>query len=128
MTTRADAIAGLRNSMRDTPWKEREGTVRKIAAPIDPIATENTAAGQWTTVTASDTVVTGLGALSSAVASFETDPADANLLVSCQIGNQAGAPAAGSIIIKTWKTDGVDPTPVAATVFGKKVNWIARAA
>ena len=43
-----------------------------------------------------------------------------------QIGDQAGAPAAGSIIIKTWQnTGGADPTPAAATTFGKKVNWIA---
>jgi hypothetical protein len=58
--------------------------------------------------------------------SFETDPADANTFVSAQIGDQAGSPAAGSIIIKTWKTaDGADVTPTAATSFSKLVNWIA---
>ena len=81
--------------------------------------------GQLTTVTAADTVVTGLALVTSVVASFETDPADANELVSAQKGDQAGAPAAGSIVIKTWKTDGTDPTPIAATTFSKKVNWIA---
>jgi len=39
------------------------------------------------------------------------------------VGDQAGAPAAGSILLKTWKTLG--GTPAAATTFSKKVNWIA---
>ena len=84
------------------------------------------ARGQLTTATASDTVVTGLATVVSVVASLETDPADNTSWVSAQVGNQAGAPAAGSIIIKTWQnTTGTDPTPVAAAVFSKLVNWIA---
>lgn len=84
------------------------------------------ARGQATTASATDTVVTGLATVVATVASFDDDPADANLFVSATIGDQNGAPAAGSIIIKTWKTaDGTDPTPVAATSFSKKVNWIA---
>jgi hypothetical protein len=86
----------------------------------------NVAYGQHTTVAASDTVVTGLNAVAAVVASYDTDPADANLFVSASIGDQAGTPAAGSILIKTWKTaDGTDPTPTAASSFSKKVNWIA---
>lgn len=81
--------------------------------------------GQLTTSTATDTVITGLTTVTSCVASYETDPADANFLVSCAIGDQAGTPAAGSVIIKSWKTDGTDPTPVAATSLTKKVNWVA---
>lgn len=81
--------------------------------------------GQLTTVTAADTVVTGLSTVLSVVASYETDPADANTYVSAQIGDQAGSPVAGSIIIKTWKQSGSDPTPIAADAFTKKVNWIA---
>lgn len=83
------------------------------------------ARGRHTTVAAEDTVVTGLATVVAVVASFETDPADANFLVSATIGDQAGAPAAGSIVIKTWKHDGTDPTPVAASAFSKVVNWIA---
>ncbi len=84
------------------------------------------ARGQHTTVTAADTIATGLTTVLSVVASFETDPADANTLVSAQVGDQAGAPVAGSVIIKTWKSgDGADVTPVAASAFSKKVNWIA---
>ena len=81
--------------------------------------------GVHTTVTASDTVVTGLSTVVAIVATLESDPGDNPLLVSASIGDQAGAPAAGSVLIKTWKTDGTDPTPVAATTFSKKVNWVA---
>jgi hypothetical protein len=84
------------------------------------------ARGQLTTVTAVDTVVTGLATVVAVVASLESDPTDNPFMASAQIGDQAGAPAAGSIIIKTWQnTTGTDPTPAAATTFGKKVNWIA---
>jgi len=83
------------------------------------------ARGVHTTVTASDTVVTGLSTVVAIVATLESDPGDNPLLVSASIGDQAGAPAAGSVLIKTWKTDGTDPTPVAATTFSKKVNWVA---
>jgi hypothetical protein len=84
------------------------------------------ARGQLTTVTAADTVVTGLSTVAAVVASLESDPGDDPFMVSAQIGDQGGAPAAGSIVIKTWKnTGGTDPTPAAATTFGKKVNWIA---
>lgn len=81
--------------------------------------------GQHTTVTATDTVVTGLSQVVAAVVSYDTDPADANTYVSATIGDQAGAPAAGSIVVKSWKQSGSDPTPIAADAFGKVVNWIA---
>jgi predicted RecA/RadA family phage recombinase len=83
-------------------------------------------AGQLTTVTATDTVVTGLATVIGAVASLDSDPGDDPMLASATIGDQAGAPAAGSIIVKTWKnTGGTDPTPLAASTFSKKVNWFA---
>jgi hypothetical protein len=84
------------------------------------------ARGQITTASAADTVVTGLATVAAVVVSMEDDPIDGFFMVSAQIGNQAGAPAAGSIIIKSWQnTTGTDPTPAAATTFGKKVNWVA---
>ena len=84
------------------------------------------ARGQLTTVTAADTVATGLSTVAAVVASLESDPTDNPFMVSAQIGDQAGAPVAGSIIIKTWQNAaGTDPTPAAATTFGKKVNWVA---
>jgi hypothetical protein len=84
------------------------------------------ARGQITTVTAADTVVTGLAVVAAVIVSLEDDPTDNPFMASGQIGNQSGAPAAGSIVIKTWQnTAGADPAPAAATTFGRKVNWIA---
>lgn len=86
-------------------------------------ATPKIAAGQASTVTAADTIVTGLTTVTSCVAVYEADPIVAAELATCVIGDQAGTPAAGSIIINSWKTIG--GTPAAATTFSKKVNWIA---
>lgn len=84
------------------------------------------ARGQATTVTAADTIATGLATVISVVASLESDPTDDPFLVTAQVGDQSAAPIAGSIIIKTWKnTGGTDPTPLASVTFSKKVNWIA---
>lgn len=95
-------------------------------APAAVAAGYKIARGQHTTVAASDTVVTGLATVVSVVASFDSDPGDDPMLVSASIGDQAGTPAAGSILIKTWQnTSGTDPTPTAAGTFSKKVNWIA---
>lgn len=95
-------------------------------APAAVAAGYKIARGQHTTVTASDTVVTGLATVVAVVASLESDPVDDPFMCSAAIGDQAGSPAAGSILIKTWKnTGGTDPTPAAATTFAKKVNWIA---
>jgi hypothetical protein len=82
--------------------------------------------GQLTTASAADTVVTGLATVIACGATLDSDPVDDPMLASATIGDQAGAPAAGSIIVKTWKnTGGTDPTPLAATTFTKKVNWWA---
>jgi hypothetical protein len=84
------------------------------------------ARGQHTTVAASDTIVTGLATVVAVIATLDSDLVDDPSWVSASIGDQAGSPAAGSILIKTWKnTAGNDPTPAAATTFSKKVNWIA---
>lgn len=88
--------------------------------------------GQHTTVAASDTVVTGLTKILYAVAVLESDPVAGCADAQAVVGDQAGTPAKGSILIKTWKrtADGAnagvhDTTPTAATTFSKKVNYIA---
>jgi predicted RecA/RadA family phage recombinase len=82
--------------------------------------------GQQTTVAAVDTVVTGLAKVVSAVANLEDVPVLTCDRAQAVIGDQAGAPVSGSIQIKTFKpTASGDATPIAATTFGKKVNWIA---
>ena len=85
-----------------------------------------TVGGQHTTLDADDTVVTGLALVVSAVATLDSDPVIGATDVLATIGDQAGAPAAGSIQIKSFKPTAVDnATPTAATTFTKKVNWIA---
>jgi len=84
------------------------------------------AAGQAVSVGASDTIVTGLRRVLFAVASFEDAPVLGVDTVCAVVGDQAGTPAAGSILIKGFKTTGTgDTTPVAATTFSKKINWLA---
>lgn len=117
---------------------ETGGKVKFAGTALDVTATEmnalttgvaagyKIARGQHTTVAASDTVVTGLSTVVAVVAVFDADPGLNPLFVTASIGNQSGAPAAGSILIKSWRaTAANDVTPVAATTFSKKVNWIA---
>jgi hypothetical protein len=84
------------------------------------------ARGTRTTVAASDDIDTGLAIVLGAGACLESDP-----VLTCDrgqafIGDQAGAPAAGHILIKTFMPTSVsNPTPIPATTFTKKVNWWA---
>lgn len=83
-------------------------------------------AGQSTTVAASDAITTGLKVVLYAVASLEDSPVIGCDRATAFVGDQAGTPAAGVISIKTWKPTGTgDATPIAATTFTKKVNWMA---
>jgi hypothetical protein len=78
------------------------------------------AMGEHTTVAAVDEIDTGLREVFYFHATAGQDLADAFAGVS-------GAPSAtaGHGTIKSWKHDGTDPTPVAASAFSKKVQWIA---
>ncbi len=105
--------------------------VTKTAAQINALVAGaaggyKIARGQATTVTASDDVDTGLATVVAAVASLEDDPVIGCDRAQAVIGDQAGAPAAGHVYIKTFcPTAAGDATPKAATTFGKKVSWIA---
>lgn len=86
------------------------------------------ARGQHTQAAASDTVATGLATVVAVVAAFDSAPTVKQLFLEASIGDQAGAPAAGSILLKTFKPTAVnDVTPTAATDFTDniKINWIA---
>lgn len=84
------------------------------------------ARGTLTPVSASDTVVTGLATVVAAVASLKGAPTLTHMFVAADIGDQAGAPAAGSILIKSYKPTGAaDVTPLAATTPWSAVDWIA---
>ena len=83
------------------------------------------ARGTITPTTGSDTVVTGLATVVAAVASLKGAPSLTHMFVAADIGNQAGAPAAGSIIIKSYKPTGAaDVTPIAATTPWSAVDWV----
>jgi hypothetical protein len=98
-------------------------TAALSTAPAGVAAGYKIARGQATTASASDTVVTGLTTVVSVSCQLDDAPTTDPEIATCSIGDQAGAPAAGSILLKTWKTLG--GTPAAATTFSKKVNWIA---
>ena len=77
---------------------------------------------------ASDTIVTGLATVVAVVACFRDAPTVNQLSCSATIGNQSGAPAAGSFLLRTYKPTAVnDVTPTAATDFTDNINfdWIA---
>lgn len=86
------------------------------------------ARGINTQVAASDTVVTGLATVVACVVSFQSAPTVKQLWCAGDIGNQSGSPAAGSILIKTYKPTAVDNcTPTAATDFTDNlaIAWTA---
>lgn len=104
-------------------------TPRKVVDAGDVGASLRVASGV-AAVTGTLTVVTGLAAVTSVQATAQDDLDGAALAgVSATIGDQAGAPAAGSIILKAWKvtTPGAagNPTLIAATA-AKNINWSAR--
>lgn len=75
-----------------------------------------------------DTVATGLATVVAVVATWQDGPTLKQMYLGATIGDQAGAPAAGSIQISSWKPTAVnDVTPIAASDFSenKKVNWTA---
>lgn len=82
--------------------------------------------GLSTLTAATLTVVTGLGEVLAVIANLDGDPIDTMMSAMATIGDQAGTPAKGSIILKAWKwTDG-DATHIAATTpFTPKVAWVA---
>lgn len=84
------------------------------------------ARGTITPATASDTVVTGLATVVAAVASLKSAPSLTCMFVAADIGNQTGTPAAGSILIKSYKPTGAaDVTPIASTAPWSAIDWIA---
>lgn len=84
------------------------------------------ARGMHTTVDEDDTVVTGLATVVAALCQFQSAPSVTAMFVACDIGDQSGAPAAGSIFVKTYQPTAVnDVTPIAATAFSKAIAWIA---
>lgn len=84
------------------------------------------ASGVFTTVSASDTVPTGLKVVTSVLVTPADAPVQTATSFTGDIGDQSAAPVAGSFLLKSWMPTSVGSTlPVAATTFGKRVNWWA---
>lgn len=77
-------------------------------------------------ITGSGDVVTGLTSVVSITITPQSD-LDGTTLAGCSatIGNQSGAPAAGSVTIKCWKITAADNGALIAADAAKSVNWIA---
>jgi hypothetical protein len=77
-------------------------------------------------ITGSGDVVTGLTTVVSVIVSPQSDLDGTTLSgASGTIGDQAGAPAAGSITIKTYKITAADNGALIPATAPKNVNWIA---
>ena len=82
------------------------------------------ASGTHTSVTASDTVVTGLREVLFAFVTLTSDPVLTADRATVATPDQVSSP--GNITVKTWMPTSVsNPTPIAATTFTKTVAWIA---
>lgn len=133
VTASADEINILDGATLDVDELNILDGVTKTAAEINLLVAGvaggyKVARGVHTQAAASDTVVTGLETVVAALASFDSAPTVKQLFVAAQIGDQAGAPAAGSILIKTFKPTAVnDVTPTAATDFTENLGiaWVA---
>lgn len=107
------------------------GTLIALTAAQMNLLTQGVAAGYKIArgveaVTGTATVVTGLATVVAVIATSQDDlDGDTLAGVSATIGDQAGAPAAGSVILKCWKITGdADITMIAASA-AKNVNWVA---
>lgn len=104
--------------------------VTKTAAQINllaaGVAANYTIARGVTAIAAASTdIVTGLATVVAVVASMVGNPSLTHMSVSATVGDQAAAPAAGSIRVLAWKPTGAaDVTPIAATSPFGNVAWI----
>lgn len=103
-----------------TGWIPDMGMVEGIAAGY------KLARGTLTPDSEAVTVATGLATVVAVVASLKRAPVITHMWVAADIGDQSGAPAAGSIYINTTKPTAVDNvTPIDATTPWADVDWIA---
>ena len=116
----------MRIDAQGMAWVELDAMPLPFAVMAVAGAGIKIAFGQHVTVAASDTVVTGLAQVVAAFAILDSAPVLACATAQASIGNQAGAPAAGSILLETFMpTSNANPTPIPATTFGKTLSWFA---
>lgn len=84
------------------------------------------ARGVATPTGGSDTVASGLATVVAVATALEDEPTLTHMWSQADIGDQAGAPAAGSFILTSSKPTGAgDVTPIASTTPFSPVNWVA---
>lgn len=84
------------------------------------------ARGVVTPTSASHTVVTGLATVVAAIAQLNGAPTMTHMFTEADIGDQAGTPAAGSILVLSQKpTASGNVTPIASSTPWGEVGWIA---
>ena len=119
---RGDAVAAALGKIANLSQAQLEALVRGVAGGY------KIARGVHTQIAASDTVVTGLATVVAVIVGFASAPTVKQLFCAGSIGNQSGAPAAGSILLTTYKPTATDNvTPIAATDFtdNVKLAWLA---
>lgn len=101
-------------------------TAAELNALVQGVAAGYKVARGVEAVTGTATVVTGLTTVVAVIATAQSDMDGVALAaVSATIGNQAGAPAAGSVILKAWKVTAVDDATLIAASAAQNINWIA---
>lgn len=84
------------------------------------------ARGSVTPTSASHTVATSLATVVAVVVQFKGAPTLTHMFNVGDIGDQAGTPAAGSFLLKSYKPTGAaDVTPVASSTPWAAVDWVA---
>jgi hypothetical protein len=77
--------------------------------------------GVHTTLSADDTVDTGLSTVTAVVVSLVSDP-----IITCASATAALSATVGSVDLKTWSpTASGNATPTPAATFTKVVHWVA---
>lgn len=105
---------------------KRAALAAAVTTPVAGVAASYKVARGVAAVTGTATVVTGLATVVAVVASAQSDPDGTALAeVSGTIGDQAGTPAAGSVILKCWKITAADNGALIAATAAQNVNWIA---
>jgi hypothetical protein len=75
---------------------------------------------------ASETIVTGLATVVAIIVTLVGDPSSTHMFSTATPGNQSGAPAAGSFILKSWTYTAADNgAPIAANTTFANVSWLA---
>jgi hypothetical protein len=97
-----------------------------VANPVGGAAAALRIAQGVAAVTGTATVATGLTTVTSVQCTSQDDMDGTNLAaVSATVGNQSGAPVAGSVILKAWKITGAGNAALIAATAAKNLNWFA---